>query len=80
VIADLRLPDGDGLDLVRAARRTPTPTPAIVVTGFASRAARTAALAAGASAYLAKPFATSAFTALVDQTLASGGDAPWRIP
>ena len=80
VIADLRLPDGDGLDLVRAARRTPTPTPSIVVTGFASEAARTAALAAGASACLAKPFATSAFTALVEQTLASGGDAPRRIP
>ena len=26
VITDLRLPDGDGLDLVRAARRLPTPT------------------------------------------------------
>jgi DNA-binding response OmpR family regulator len=73
VIADLRLPDGDGLDLVRAARRTPTPTPAIVVMGFASEAARTAALAAGASAWLAKPFATSAFTALVEQTLAGSG-------
>ena len=80
LIADLRLPDGDGLDLVRAARRTTTPTPAIVVTGFASEATRAAALAAGASAWLAKPFATSTFTALVDQTLASGGDAPWRIP
>ena len=80
VIADLRLPDGDGLDLIRAARRTPTPTPAIVVTGFASEASRAAALAAGASAWLAKPFATSTFTALVDQTLASGGDTARRIP
>jgi DNA-binding response OmpR family regulator len=73
VIADLRLPDGDGLDLVRAARRTPTPTPAIVVTGFVSEGARTAALVAGASACLTKPFATSAFTALVEQTLAASG-------
>jgi len=80
LIADLRLPDGDGLDLVRAARGTPTPTPAIVVTGFASEASRAAALAAGASAWLAKPFATSTFTALVDQTLASGGDTARRIP
>jgi CheY-like chemotaxis protein len=43
------------------------------VTGFASEAARTAALAAGASAWLAKPFTTSAFTALVEQTLAGAG-------
>lgn len=30
VISDLRLPDGDGLDVVRAARSTPIPTPVIV--------------------------------------------------
>ena len=72
VITDLRLPDGDGLDLVRAARRLPTPTPSMVVTGFASEATRTASLAAGASAFLAKPFAASAFISLVEGTLGAG--------
>jgi ActR/RegA family two-component response regulator len=48
VVTDLRLSDGDGLNIVRAARRTPTPTPSLVVTGFASEASRAAALAAGA--------------------------------
>ena len=71
VITDLRLPDGDGLELVRAARRLPTPTPSIVVTGFASEASRMAALAAGASAYLAKPFAAASFISLVEKTLDS---------
>jgi CheY-like chemotaxis protein len=71
VITDLRLPDGDGLELVRAARRLPTPTPALVVTGFASEASRMAALAAGASAYLAKPFGTASFISLVEKTLDS---------
>ena len=69
VVADLRLPDGDGLELVRAARRGRIPVPSIVVSGFVSHASRLAALAAGASAYLAKPFAASAFTSLVEQTL-----------
>ena len=69
VITDLRLPDGDGLELVRAARRLPTPTPSIVVTGFASEASRMAALAAGASAYLAKPFVAASFISLVEKTL-----------
>jgi CheY-like chemotaxis protein len=69
VITDLRLPDGDGLELVRAARRLPTPTPSIVVTGFASEASRMAALAAGASGYLAKPFAASSFISLVEKML-----------
>lgn len=71
VITDLRLPDGDGLELVRAARRLPTPTPSIVVTGFASEASRMAALAAGASGYLAKPFAAASFISLVDKMLDS---------
>lgn len=71
VITDLRLPDGDGLELVRAAQRLPTPTPSIVVTGFASEASRMAALAAGASAYLAKPFAAASFISLVEKTLDS---------
>jgi DNA-binding response OmpR family regulator len=60
VIADLRLPDGDGLDVVRAATALPHRTPAIVVTGFSSEATRLAALEAGASAYFAKPFSAPA--------------------
>jgi len=70
VVTDVRLPDGDGLDIVRAARRTmPGPTPSLVVTGFASDASRTAALTAGASGYLSKPFAAAAFLSLVENTL-----------
>ena len=69
IIADLRLPDGDGLDVVRAARAHPHSPPVIVVTGFASAESRRQALAAGATAYLAKPFSTSALTALVREAL-----------
>ena len=70
VIADLRLSDGDGLDVVRAARAHLHPPPVIVVTGFASEQSRRQALAAGATAYLAKPFSTSALTSLVREALA----------
>jgi DNA-binding response OmpR family regulator len=70
VVTDLRLPDGDGLAIVRAARgTTPSPTPSLVVTAFASEASRTAALAAGASGYLAKPFGAAALLSLVENTL-----------
>jgi len=69
LIADLRLPDGDGLDVVRAARALPTPTPVIVVSGFASNETRNAAIAAGASAVVAKPFSTEAFTKLIQSVL-----------
>ena len=71
VLTDMRLPDGDGLDIVRAARCTaPSPTPSLVVTGFASETGRSAALAAGASGYLAKPFGAAALLSLVQSTLA----------
>lgn len=69
VIADLRLSDGDGLDIIRAARARKPQVPVIVVTGFASRAARDAALASGASAFLAKPFLASALLRLVHDEL-----------
>ena len=65
VIADLRLSDGDGLDVVRRALATPAPTPAIVVTGFASAAVRAAALGAGAADFFAKPFVAAALAARV---------------
>jgi len=70
LITDLRLPDGDGLDVVRAARALPTPTPVIVVTGFG--ASRPAAMAAGATAFLTKPFSTETFTKLVRTILEAG--------
>ena len=69
VISDLRLPDGDGLGIIRAARSLDPPAPVIVVTAFASRAARDAALASGASAFLAKPFPASALLRLVHDEL-----------
>lgn len=36
VICDLRLPDGDGLEVVRAARGTADPPSVIVITGYPS--------------------------------------------
>lgn len=69
VIADLRLPDGDGLDVVRAARALPTPVPVIVVTVLTSRTTRQAALGAGAQAFVAKPFTTEDFTRIVREVL-----------
>jgi len=74
LITDLRLPDGDGLVLVRAARALPTPAPVIVVSGFAFGASREAAAQAGATAILGKPFSTDEFTKLVRAILEAG----WR--
>jgi len=65
VISDLRLPDGDGLDVVRAARGAHASMPVIVVTGYPSDETRRAALAAGATMFLSKPFAAAVLMAAI---------------
>jgi DNA-binding response OmpR family regulator len=65
VISDLRLPDGDGLVVVRAARDARPPMPVIVVTGYPSDETRRAAFAAGATVFLAKPFAAAVLLAAI---------------
>jgi CheY-like chemotaxis protein len=76
VISDLRLSDGSGLEVVRAARAMPDPPSVIVVTGYPSAGTREAALAAGASAFLAKPFVAAGLLAAIRSSLADGGARP----
>jgi len=67
LIADMRLPDGDGLDLVRAARTAIPAIPAVVVSAYLTRESHHAARAAGAVAILSKPFTVNAFAKAVEQ-------------
>ena len=71
VVSDVRLPDGDGLDVVRAATAMQPRVPAVVMTARASEPGRVAARAAGALGYLPKPFTAAAFAGLVDTALTS---------
>jgi DNA-binding response OmpR family regulator len=73
VISDLRLPDGDGLDVVRAARDAREPAPVLVVTGYPSDETRRAALAAGATTLLAKPFAAAVLLAAIRSIVDGAG-------
>ncbi|CAN5298024.1 response regulator transcription factor [soil metagenome] len=56
LLVDLGLPDGDGLDLIRAMRRRRNSTPILVLTARAGLDDRVAGLDAGADDYLVKPF------------------------
>ena len=58
VIADLGLPDGDGVDFVRALR-TWSSVPVIVLSARIDERDKVAALDAGADDYLTKPFGTA---------------------
>jgi len=69
-IVDRQLPDGDGLDVLRAALAIDTPV--IMVTGYGSAATRRLALDEGAAGFLAKPFSTHDLLDLVRRIV---GDA-----
>lgn len=56
VILDLGLPDGDGLQLLRAWRAQQRATPVLVLTARDAVADRVAGLSAGGDDYLLKPF------------------------
>ena len=85
-IVDRQLPDGDGLDVLRAARAAGTPV--IMVTAYGSAATRRLALDEGAAGFLAKPFSSHDLLALVHNLVgdASGskagppGPSPTGIP
>ena len=55
VLSDLRLEDGDGLDVLRAVQESSPETVTIMLTGYASLESAVQALRAGAYDYLIKP-------------------------
>ena len=69
VISDLHLPDGDGLDIPRAAAALEPAPRVIIVFVRASRAVRSAARAFGVNAFLSKPFSIADFSNLVEDVL-----------
>ena len=69
LVSDVRLPDGDGLQLVRDAHALNPPVPAVVISGYLSEANRAAARAAGVVEFLSKPFSNEAFGRAVDKAL-----------
>ena len=54
-LCDIRMPDGDGVELVRSMRDSGIDTQFIMVTAFASMETAVNALRAGASDYMVKP-------------------------
>jgi DNA-binding NtrC family response regulator len=56
LIADLRMPDMDGLTLIRHAKRMRPELPVVIVTGFPSESSAIEAVNLGVTGYLTKPF------------------------
>jgi two-component system response regulator PilR (NtrC family) len=68
-LTDMRLPDGEGLDIVRYIGEHHAQTPVAVITAFGSAENAVAALKAGAFDYLAKPVGLEQLRALIKSAL-----------
>lgn len=68
-ITDMRLPDGEGLEIVRLIGERYGQTPVAVITAFGSAQNAVAALKAGAFDYLAKPVALEQLRSLIKSAL-----------
>ena len=68
-LTDMRLPDGEGLDIVRLIGSDYCETPVAVITAFGSADNAVAALKAGAFDYLAKPVALEQLRTLIKSAL-----------
>jgi FixJ family two-component response regulator len=70
VISDLNLPAMSGFDLITELGRRSGQSPVIVITAHDSDSTRQEAARLGASAYLAKPFTSSALLTAIDNIAA----------
>lgn len=70
ILADLRMPEMDGLTLLANARRVAPEVPMVIVSAYASADSARQAREAGAAAYLAKPFGVSELRRVVARALA----------
>jgi two-component system response regulator HydG len=70
VITDLKMPNMDGMELLKQLRERGIETPAIVTTAFGDVTTAVAAMRAGAEDYLTKPIDFDALLLVVERTLA----------
>ena len=61
LVADLRLPDIDGMEVVKRVKQTQPAVEVIVITGYPSVSSATTAMKMGAFEYLPKPFTDDEF-------------------
>jgi DNA-binding NtrC family response regulator len=76
VVSDIRMDGGDGFDLLRAIRASNEPIPVILMSSFGTGGTPEKVRAAGAYAYLPKPFALDELISLV----ARAHEEPSRSP
>jgi two-component system, NtrC family, response regulator PilR len=69
VLSDIKMPDGNGLDLLRKVKADSPKTPVIMITAHTSTPDAIEAMKAGAVDYIAKPFNIEELGLIVDRAL-----------
>ncbi|RLB28388.1 MAG: response regulator, partial [Deltaproteobacteria bacterium] len=67
VVADLRLPDIDGMEVIRQIKEERPETKVVIITGYPSVSSAVESAKIGVSDYLRKPFTSDDFLGAVDQ-------------
>jgi two-component system, NtrC family, response regulator HydG len=70
IISDLKMPNMDGMELLKQLREQGIETPTVVATAFGEISTAVAAMRAGAEDYLTKPIDFDALLLIVERTLA----------
>ena len=73
VVLDQRLPDGDGIDLLKDLRDGGFTGPAVVITGYPTMQSAIEALGSAATDYLCKPVEPAELLKISRRALAGGG-------
>lgn len=69
VVSDLRLPDIDGMDVIKAIKEERPETKVVIITGYPSVSTAVESAKIGVSDYLRKPFTEDDFLAAVSEAL-----------
>ena len=79
VVADLRLPDLDGMELVRTLRRKRWTVAVVIITGYGSVPSAVEAMKLGVSEYIQKPFTPEQITKAIRAALGPARELgkPW---
>jgi DNA-binding NtrC family response regulator len=80
VMCDLKLPDGNGLEVLQDARKRQLECPFIIITAHTTPQHALDALRAGAAEYLSKPFNVDDLKIILDNLLHRVQELPFEVP
>ena len=79
MVTDIRMPDGSGMEVMRAARRASPTTAVILLTAYGSVPDAVTAMRDGALDYLTKPIPFDRLQAAASKMMSSAKQLQWKM-